>query len=106
MRIEAPLPGGIRLALGGDRIAEFDRNPAEKIMRFGVLWIGPDGIAQIDLRGLQVALFHGVARVGQIVRMSRRRESRERHTQRDRTQARRHRGHSRPGSNWPAWIRL
>ena len=55
VRIEAAIAGRDRLAFRGDGIAQFERDPAEPVMRLGVLRIVADGVAQVDLRGFQIA---------------------------------------------------
>ena len=59
MRIKAAILCGSGLAFRGDGISQFEGDTAEPVMRFGVLWIVANGVAQVDLSGFQVTLLQG-----------------------------------------------
>lgn len=49
MRVIASVSRRFRLTFGSNGVAKLERDPAKQIMRFGVLRIAADGVAQIDL---------------------------------------------------------
>jgi uncharacterized membrane protein YheB (UPF0754 family) len=68
VRVEAAVARGDCLALRRHRIAELVIHPSEPVMRLGVLRVVADRVAQVDLRRLEVAFLHGIARGRHVVR--------------------------------------
>jgi hypothetical protein len=56
MGIVPAFAGGAYLTLGGDRVPQIKLNLGKQEPGLGVLRIGLDGIQQLDLRCLQIAL--------------------------------------------------